>query len=166
MLIWVNPDVERMLRAVDWTTLVFFMALFILVGAVREVGLVSIVAETTGQLIGDRLTLGIIVLTIISALISIVVANIPLAAAMLPVVGFLTRTITGAESKALYYGLSVGVAMGGNGTLIGGETNVITAGISERAGYPITFIEFLRVGLPSVFITIAVGTAWLLIRFL
>jgi Na+/H+ antiporter NhaD/arsenite permease-like protein len=166
MLLWVNLDVERMLRAVDWTTLVFFMALFILVGAVREVGLMSILAEGIGSLIGGRLGAGMILLVWLGALLSMVIANIPFTAAMLPVVAFLTRTVPGAESKALFYSLSVGSAMGGNGSLIGASANVVTAGISERGGYPITFVHFLRVGFPSMVITVAVGMVWLLIRFL
>jgi Na+/H+ antiporter NhaD/arsenite permease-like protein len=166
MLLWVDLDVERMLRTVDWTTLVFFMALFMLVGAVREVGLVGILADGIALLIGGQLARGMLILVWMGALLSMVIANIPFTAAMLPVVGFLTRTVPGAESKALFYSLSVGSAMGGNGSLIGASANVVTAGISERAGYPITFVHFLKVGFPAMLVTVAVGMIWLLIRFL
>ena len=165
MLLWVNPDVDHMLRAVDWTTLVFFMAMFMLVGAVREVGLMSILAGSISQLIGDKLVIGLIILVSFVGLLSSVVANIPLTAAMLPVVRALTRAIPGAESNVLYYGLSVGAAMGGNATLIGGETNIITAGIAERAGFRLSFFDFFKVGFPATLITIAVGIIWLLVRF-
>jgi len=84
---------------------------------------------------------------------------------MLPVVGFLTRTMPGASSKVLFYGLSVGSAMGGNSTLIGASANMVTAGITERAGYRISYMTFLKVGLPAMIITVPMAMIWLLIRF-
>ncbi len=165
LLLWVEPDVEKMLSAVDWTTLVFFMALFMLVGAVQEVGILGIVATTMGDLIGESIALGIIVLVLGVGLMSFAIANVPLAAAMLPVVRFLSAGIPGAESNVLYYALSVGAAMGGNGLLIGGETNLMTAGIAERAGYPIKFMEFLKISVPVTLLTLATGAIWLYVRF-
>jgi len=84
---------------------------------------------------------------------------------MLPVVKFLTSTVPGASNQALYYSLSVGAAMGGNSTLIGASANLVTAGIAERAGYRITYLDFLKVGMPAMILTVAVGVAWLLIKF-
>lgn len=101
----------------------------------------------------------------LGALLSMVIANIPFTAAMLPVVGFLTATIPGAQSKVLFYCLSVGSAMGGNGSLIGASANMVAAGISERAGYPITYVYFLRKGIPALLITVGLATLWLFIRF-
>ena len=165
LLLWVEPDVEKMLGAVDWTTLVFFMALFMLVGAVQEVGILGLVATAMGSLIGQSLTLGIVVLVMGVGLMSFAIANVPLAAAMLPVVKFLSAGIPGAESNALYFALSMGAAMGGNGLLIGGETNLMTSGIADRAGYPISFMEFLKIGVPVTILTLATGTGWLFLRF-
>jgi Na+/H+ antiporter NhaD/arsenite permease-like protein len=165
MLLWVAPDIEEMLQVVDWTTLVFFIALFMAVGALQEVGLISTIAMGISRLVGDNLDAAILVIVWSAALLSGVIDNIPFTATMLPVVGFLTRTIPGAESNVLWYALSVGSAMGGNSTLIGASPNLVTAGISERAGYRITYMEFLKVGLPATILTVAVGTAWLFIRF-
>lgn len=165
MLVWLKPDVQHMIKAVDWTTLVFFMALFMIVGAIQEVGLISLVAETMGQLIGENLILGVFVIVFGVGTASTVIANIPLAASMLPIIRFLTATIPGADSQVLYYALSMGAAMGGNGTLIGGEANLVTAGITEQANTPISFKEFLKVGLPVTYITLLAGFIWLLIRF-
>ena len=165
LLIWVEPDVEKMLKAVDWTTLVFFMALFMVVGAIQEVGLISHVAMFLSNLIGQNLLAGLLILIWGGAVFSAVIANIPFTAAMLPVVGFLSRTIAGAGSKVLFYGLSVGSAMGGNGSLIGASANVITAGIAERAGYPITYSRFLKIGAPAMIVTIGAATLWLVFRF-
>jgi len=165
MLIWVAPDVEEMLHVVDWTTLVFFIALFISVGALQEVGLISLIAQSIGDLVGDNLTAATLVLVWSAAILSGVIDNIPFTATMLPVVAYLTRTIPGAENNVLWYALSIGAAMGGNSTLIGASPNLVTAGISERAGYRITYLEFLKVGLPATILTVAVGTIWLFIRF-
>ncbi len=100
------------------------------------------------------------------ALFSTVVANIPFTAAMLPVVGYLTRTVPGAGNLALFFCLSVGSAMGGNGSLIGASANMVTAGIAERVGYPITYRYFFSKGMPALFITVALAMGWLLMWFL
>jgi Na+/H+ antiporter NhaD/arsenite permease-like protein len=165
MLIWVSPDVEEMLQVVDWTTLVFFIALFIAVGALQEVGLISYIATAIGDLVGDNLTAATLILVWSAAILSGVIDNIPFTATMLPVVGYLTRTIPGAENNVLWFALSIGAAMGGNSTLIGASPNLVTAGIAERAGYRMTYLGFLKVGLPATILTVLVGTVWLLIRF-
>ncbi len=165
LLLWIRPDMEEMMEAVDWTTLVFFMGLFVLVGAIQEVGLISVIADFIGRLVGENLLLAMGVLTWMSAFLSMVVANIPFTAAMLPVVGYLTMTIPGAESKVLFYCLSVGAAMGGNGTLIGASANLVTAGIAERAGYPISYAYFFKKGFPAVLITVGFALLWLILRF-
>jgi Na+/H+ antiporter NhaD/arsenite permease-like protein len=165
MLIWVTPDIEEMLKVVDWTTLVFFIALFMAVGALEEVGLISMIATAIGNLVGDNLTAAILVVVSSAAVLSGVIDNIPFTATMLPVVGYLTRTIPGAESNVLWFALSIGAAMGGNSTLIGASPNLVTAGISERAGYRVTYMEFLKIGLPATIITVIIGTVWLFIRF-
>jgi len=165
LLVWLKPDVHSMINAVDWTTLVFFMALFMVVGAVQEVGLISYIADVMSRLVADNLVLGIIVIVFGVGTISTLIANIPVAASMLPVVEFLTGTVPGANSKVLYYALSMGAAMGGNGTLVGAEANLVTAGITEQADSRISFKEFLKVGLPVTYLTLTAGCLWLLLRF-
>ena len=166
LLVWIQPDVKEMIEAVDWTTLVFFISLFVVVGAIQEVGLISVIADLIGRLVGVNLLLAMLVVTWSSALASTVVANIPFTAAMLPVVGYLTLTIPGAESQVLFYCLSVGAAMGGNGSLIGASANMVTAGIAERAGHPISYIYFLKKGFPALILTVALAFLWLMLRFL
>ncbi|MCB0239159.1 MAG: citrate transporter, partial [Anaerolineae bacterium] len=166
LLVWIQPDIEEMIEAVDWTTLVFFIGLFIVVGAVQEVGLISVIADAIGQFVGSNLLLAVIVVTWFSALLSTVIANIPFTAAMLPVVGYLTVTVPGAQSKVLFYCLSVGSAMGGNGSLIGASANMVTSGISERAGYPMSYAYFFKKGFPALLITVSLATLWLIFHFL
>jgi Na+/H+ antiporter NhaD/arsenite permease-like protein len=166
LMVWIRPDIEQMIEAVDWTTLVFFMGLFIVVGAIQEVGLISLIAEGIGYFVGDNLALAMVAIIWFSAILSMVVANIPFTAAMLPVVGFLSTAVPGANSKVLFYCLSIGSAFGGNGSLIGASANMVTAGISDGAGYPITYAYFLKKGLPAMVITALLATIWLLVRFL
>jgi Na+/H+ antiporter NhaD/arsenite permease-like protein len=166
LLIWIRPNVEEMIEAVDWTTLVFFMALFIVVGAIQEVGLVSLIAQWVAGIVGESLPLAMIVVIWVGALFSTVIANIPFTAAMLPVVGHLTKTVPGAGNLALFFCLSVGSAMGGNGSLIGASANMVTAGIAERVGYPINYRYFFKKGMPALLITVALAMGWLLLWFL
>ncbi|NIV38265.1 MAG: citrate transporter [Anaerolineae bacterium] len=166
LLVWIRPDIEEMIEAVDWTTLVFFICLFIVVGAIQEVGLISLIADLIGRLVGDSLILAMVVVTWLSAILSMIVANIPFTAAMLPVIGYLTATIPGAEGLALFYCLSVGSALGGNGSLIGASANMVTAGIADRAGHRISYGYFFKKGFPALLITVSLALVWLLLRFL
>ena len=165
LLAWIKPDMEKMMEAIDWTTLVFFIAIFIVVGAIQEVGVISYVADGIGWLVGDSLVLAMLAVIWMGAILSTVIANIPFSAAMLPVVGHLSATVPGAEGKVLFYCLAVGSAMGGNGSLIGASANMVTAGIAERAGFPITYAYFLKQGAPAVLLTVSLATLWLLLRF-
>jgi Na+/H+ antiporter NhaD/arsenite permease-like protein len=165
LLLWIRPNIEEMIEAVDWTTLVFFMTLFIVVGAVQEVGVISVIAGWIGKLVGENLILAMAAITWLSAILSMIIANIPFTAAMLPVVGFLSATVPGAEGKVLFFCLSIGSAMGGNGSLIGASANMVTAGIANAAGYRISYQYFLKKGLPVVFITVGLAFLWLVIRF-
>jgi Na+/H+ antiporter NhaD/arsenite permease-like protein len=166
LLLWIRPDIEEMIESVDWTTLVFFITLFIVVGSIQEVGLISMIATLIGRVFGQNLVLTVLAIIWLSAILSTVVANIPFTAAMLPVISFLTASMPAASSKVLYYSLSIGSAMGGNGSLIGASANMVTAGISERAGHTITYGYFLRKGFPALLVTVGLATIWILIRFL
>ena len=165
LLLWVRPNVSEMLREVDWTTLVFFMCLFMMVGGIQEVGLIQIIAQAVREMAGDSLLLATIAIIWVSAIASAIVANIPLTAAIVPVTAFLTRTLPGAENNALYWALALGAGLGGNATYIGSAPNIVAAGIMDRAGFRLKFQDFSRVGVPVVFVTILVSTLWILVRY-
>jgi Na+/H+ antiporter NhaD/arsenite permease-like protein len=165
LLLWVRPDVSEMLREVDWTTLVFFMSLFMMVGGIQEVGLIQIIAESVKRMAGDSLLLATLLIIWVSAVASAIVANIPFTAAIVPVTVFLTQTIPGAENNVLYWALALGAGLGGNATYIGSAPNIVAAGIMDRAGFRLKFEEFSRVGVPVTFVTILVPTLWILIRY-
>jgi len=165
LLVWVRPDVHEMLQEVDWTTLVFFMSLFMLVGGLQEVGVIQTVAGAIKEFAGDNLTLAVVLIIWISAIASGIVANIPFTVAVLPIAVLLTETIAGPGNKILYWALVVGVDFGGNATYLGSAPNIVAAGILDRAGYHLSFGRFLRVGVPVTFVTLLLSTIWILIRY-
>jgi Na+/H+ antiporter NhaD/arsenite permease-like protein len=165
LLLWVRPNVSDMLHEVDWTTLVFFMSLFMMVGGIQEVGLIQLIAEVVQGMAGENLMLATLLVIWVSAIASAVVANIPFTAAIVPVTVFLTQTIPGADSDVLYWALALGAGLGGNATYIGSAPNIVAAGIMDRAGYRLKFGDFSRVGVPVTFATILVPTLWILVRY-
>nr|HID13102.1 citrate transporter [Anaerolineae bacterium] len=165
LLVWARPSISEMIAEVDWTTLVFFMSLFMLVGALQEVGLIQVVAEAIARVAGDSLPLAIILILWVPAVGSALVANIPFALAMLPVAAYLTQTIPGAENHVLYWALALGTCLGGNATVIGAAANIVTAGMAERAGYPLPFKNFARTGVPVTVVTLVISMFYLLVRY-
>jgi Na+/H+ antiporter NhaD/arsenite permease-like protein len=165
LLLWVRPNVNDMLREVDWTTLVFFMSLFMMVGGIQEVGLIQLIAETVKNLAGSNLLLATALVIWVSAFASAIVANIPFTSAIVPVTVFLTQTIPGAENNVLYWALALGACLGGNATYIGSAPNIVAMGILDRAGYRLKFSEFSRVGVPITIVTVLVPMLWIFVRY-
>jgi Na+/H+ antiporter NhaD/arsenite permease-like protein len=154
-----------MLREVDWTTLVFFMSLFMMVGGVQEVGLIQLIGEYLKQVSSDSLLVATLLLIWVSAIASAIVANIPYTSVIVPVTVFLTHTLPGAENNVLYWALALGAGLGGNATYIGSAPNIVAMGIMDRAGFRLKFGEFSRAGIPVTFVTILIPTLWFFIRY-
>jgi Na+/H+ antiporter NhaD/arsenite permease-like protein len=165
LLLWSRPTMGEMLREVDWTTLVFFMSLFMMVGAIQEVGLIQVIAEGVSKIAAGNLLLATIAIIWVSAVASAIVANIPFAAAFVPVAVFLSQSLQGGSNNVLYWALALGAGLGGNATYIGSAPNIIAAGILDRAGYRISFKDFSRVGVPVTVLTILVLTLWIMLRY-
>ncbi len=156
---------ELIEKDIEWTTLLFFMFLFMLVGAVEEVGLLDIIADGVFHLAHGSLVVAICLIIWVSALTSAFVDNIPFTATMLPIVAYLTKVIPGAESGVLWWALALGACFGGNGTMIGASANVVTLGIAESAGFPIRFFGYMKVGFLYMILSVAVANVWLLIFY-
>jgi len=166
LLVWVRPDVHHMMTQVDWTTLVFFMGLFILVGALEEMGVIQALADLVQNLAGDNVVVAVVLMVWVTGIASAVVENIPFTLTMLPVAAFLTRTIPGAESNILFWALIVGADFGGNATYLGSAPNIVAAGLLDGAGYRLSFGRFMRDGVPVTLVTLLLGTIYLLLRYL
>ena len=156
---------ELIEKDIEWTTLLFFMFLFILVGAVEETGLLDVVADWVLNLSHGNLVASICLILWVSAIMSAFVDNIPFTATMLPIVAYLTQVIPGAQNGVLWWALAFGACFGGNGTMIGASANVVTIGIAESAGYPMKFIGFMKIAFPYMIISVAIANAWLLLFY-
>jgi len=154
---------EILLNEVEWPTLIFFVGLFVIVGATDETGVIAMIAGLVANLSGGNLTVAILLVLWVSAISSAFIDNIPFTATMLPIVAYLSQVIPGADSMVLWWALSIGACYGGNGTLIGASANVVTAGLAEKAGHPISFNEFLKVGMPVMLVSCLVATIYILI---
>jgi Na+/H+ antiporter NhaD/arsenite permease-like protein len=154
-----------LLNEVEWPTLMFFAGLFVIVGAADETGVIAMIAGLVANLSGGNLTVAILLVLWVSAISSAFIDNIPFTATMLPIVAYLSQVLPGAESNVLWWALSIGACYGGNGTLIGASANVVTAGLAEKAGHPISFNEFLKVGMPTMLVSVLVATIYILIVY-
>src|SRR5665811_27693 len=158
-------DLEDALSHIEWTTLFFFIALFIMVGALEETGAIGHVADGVADVTGGDRTAELFGIVWISALGSGVVDNIPFTTAMIPVVRELQAAAGNGGDDAYWWSLALGACFGGNATMIAAAANVAAAGLAERAGKPIGFMRFLRIGLPTTFISIALATGYIAIRY-
>lgn len=150
-------------KDVEWSSLVFFMMLFIVVGAAARVGILQVVADWVLGVSAGNLVVAILVIAWVSALLSAVIDNIPFTATMLPIVAYMTKNLPGAENMVLFWALSLGACFGGNGTIVGASANIVTAGLLEKAGYPVSFRAFLKVGMPSMLMSMVISSVYLLV---
>jgi Na+/H+ antiporter NhaD/arsenite permease-like protein len=152
---------------VEWITIFFFVGLFIVVAGVEHAGLLKILADwLIGISGGDMHDLGLAMLWV-SAILSAIIDNIPFVATMIPVIQNMAPTFGGEQALLpLWWALSLGACLGGNGTLIGASANLTVAGIGERAGVPFRFLEFAKVAFPLMLISIAISHVYLEWRYL
>ncbi|AJC71409.1 transporter [Thermococcus guaymasensis DSM 11113] len=161
LLLWSKQDPEGILEKVEWTAIFFFMGLFIIVGSLVETGVISDVAE---WLVGHINSTGeaILVIAWFSAIASAIVDNIPLTATMIPLIKAMGSSL---NTYPLWWALSLGACLGGNGTAIGASANVVVIGIAGREGVKITFMDFLKMGLVVMFSTVGIGILVLWLRY-
>jgi Na+/H+ antiporter NhaD/arsenite permease-like protein len=163
MFLFGKVDVHEILSELEWTTLFFFIGLFILIGALIEVGFVEIVARALLGLTGGDLNLTTLLLLWLSGVASAIVDNIPYTATLVPIVQELGRTM---PVEPLWWALALGACLGGNATIVGASANVIVAGLAERAGYPISFGAFLKYGLIVTLESLLIASIYIWLRYL
>jgi Na+/H+ antiporter NhaD/arsenite permease-like protein len=155
--------VEMLEKEIEWPTLIFFMMLFIVVAGAEEAGLIQVIADQVKNISGGSLVVAILMILWVSAIASAIIDNIPFTATMLPIVAYLTTVIPGAESGVLWWALSLGACLGGNGTMIGASANLVTVGMAEKAGYHISFMYYMKAAAIPMLITIVLCSFWLLL---
>ena len=163
MLLIGHQDVEEIVSRVEWTTILFFGGLFIVVGGLQETGIIQLLANGLMSLTEGHMTLTILLILWVSAIISSFLDNIPFVATLIPLI--LTMQSNGVDVTPLWWAVSLGACLGGNGTLIGASANVVLSGISTRHGFPITFASYFKVGFPLMLVSVAISTVFLLLRF-
>jgi len=164
LLLIARGETQSYLREVDLPTLVFFMGLFVMVGALAKVGVIEYLAERVIDATDGRLLVAALLLLLVSVVLSAVVDNVPYVATVAPVVVALARAIPG-DTTVLWWALAIGADLGGNATSIGASANVVMLGVADRSGHPIRFVEFLKYGVIVTGATIAVSTLYVWIRY-
>ncbi|MEL0181622.1 MAG: ArsB/NhaD family transporter [Candidatus Poseidoniales archaeon] len=170
-------ELEEPLHHVEWTTLLFFAGLFVLVHSLQEMGVINYIGqyvmaaiEYFGSNEGDgqtvRLAAAILIVLWVSAVASAFIDNIPYTATMIPIVLQIADELGDYLLGPLIWALAFGACLGGNGTLIGASANVVTAGMSEEAGYPISFNEFFKAGFPVMILTTFIVSLYMLLVFI
>jgi Na+/H+ antiporter NhaD/arsenite permease-like protein len=163
---------EQILRHVDWSTLIFFAGLFIIISGAEKAGAIDLLSNTVLQISGGNPWILFFIIIWISAIASAFIDNIPFAATMIPLIYAIYNTESiaavfgGLAINPLWWALSLGVGFGGNGTVIGSSAGIVATGLAEVNGHRITFNQFIRVGFPFMIVSVAVGSMVLFVDVL
>lgn len=161
LLLISREDPEHALQSVEWTVIFFFAGLFVIVGALEHVGVIEALAKYALEATaGDILTSGLLILWI-AAIASSFVDNIPFVATMIPLIQDMGRLGNLENINFLWWSLSLGACLGGNGTIIGASANVVVVGMAEKRGANISFIGFFKVAFPLMLMSIVISTVYL-----
>ena len=162
-----RDEPEEVLLTVEWPSIFFFLGLFIVVGGLVETGVIDRVARWGLEATKGNFTLTGMLILWLSAIASAFVDNIPFVATMIPLIhkmGALAG-MTPQALEPLWWALSLGACLGGNGTIIGASANVIVAGLAEKNGYPISFIGFMKLAFPLMLVSIVISMVYLLLFY-
>jgi len=163
LMLWSKTDPHLALSEIEWTTLFFFIGLFITVEAIVEVGLIEMIADAALRLTGGNLPLTSMLLIWFSAIASGIVDNIPYTATMIPIVKSLGQAM---PAEPLWWSLALGADLGGNLTLVGAAANVVVASLAEKSGHPISFKHFLRFGVIVTVMSLVLASGYVWLRYL
>jgi anion transporter len=150
---------------VEWGTLVFFAGLFVMVGALVNVGAIQILSDYLAEMVDGKPQLATGALLFVSAIVSGIVDNIPYVTAMSPVVADLSASVPAVHGDVLWWALAFGADFGGNATIIGASANVVAVGLAAKAGIKISFWQFAKYGIPVTFVSIAIAAPYLFLRY-
>ncbi|MEF3304692.1 ArsB/NhaD family transporter [Paenibacillus sp. GYB003] len=156
---------ENAFTKVEWTTIFFFVGLFVLVSGLVETGVISRLAKEAVDLTGGELVATSMLILWLSAIASAFLDNIPFVATMIPMIQEMGNMGV-ADLEPLWWSLALGACLGGNGTLIGASANLIVAGLSGKEGYPIRFVSYMKVAFPLMLLSIALSSVYIYVRYL
>ncbi|GAB6174042.1 ArsB/NhaD family transporter [Paradesulfitobacterium aromaticivorans] len=167
LMLIAKAEPEDILLAVEWPSIFFFLGLFIVVGGLVETGLINKLAQWALEVTaGNFVFTGMLILWL-SAIASAFVDNIPFVATMIPLIHQMGNLggLTPQALEPLWWALSLGACLGGNGTIIGASANVIVAGIAEKNGYPMRFVQYMKLAFPMMLVSVAIAMVYLLIFY-
>ncbi|KYD12137.1 ArsB/NhaD family transporter [Saccharococcus caldoxylosilyticus] len=163
-------EIEDVFASVEWVTIFFFAGLFILVGGLVDIGLIKSLAEKVLEITGGDISVAAYFILWLSGIASATIDNIPFVATMIPLIKDMAVGMglspDAAQIEVLWWALSLGACLGGNGTLIGASANVIVAGIASREGHGFSYMDFLKIGAPLTLIALLLSHAYLFVRYL
>ena len=151
---------EGILLEIEWGTIFFFMALFVLVGSLEEVGIINELAKKLLAITKGNLFITTMVILWVSAIASAFLDNIPFVATMIPLVKGIGAMST-MSIVPLWWALALGACLGGNGSIVGATANVVVSGILEKHGNKISFVEYLKIGFPMMIVSIIIASIYL-----
>ncbi len=158
---------EGVMAEVEWTTIFFFVGLFIIVTGVEHTGVIAMLGQKTIELTNGDFNATVGAILWVSAIASALIDNIPFVATMIPLVHSMADTFGGAEAIVpIWWALALGACLGGNGSLIGASANLIVAGFAQRAGHPIYFLQFMKHAFLLMIMSIGISHAYLYLRYL
>lgn len=171
MLIGVKEhDIEDVFAHVEWVTIFFFAGLFVLVGGLIDIGLISSLAKEVLDVTNGNIGFAAVLILWVSGIASATIDNIPFVATMIPLIQDLATglglSVDSPQIEVLWWALSLGACLGGNGTLIGASANVVVAGIAKREGHGFSYMDFLKIGLPLTIIALLLSHAYIYLRYL
>jgi Na+/H+ antiporter NhaD/arsenite permease-like protein len=162
-------EIEDVFASVEWVTIFFFAGLFILVGGLVDIGLIKSLAEKVLEITGGDISVAAYFILWLSGIASATIDNIPFVATMIPLIKDMAVGMglspDAAQIEVLWWALSLGACLGGNGTLIGASANVIVAGIASREGHGFSYMDFLKIGAPLTLIALLLSHAYLFVRY-
>jgi Na+/H+ antiporter NhaD/arsenite permease-like protein len=164
-LLTAGKDALKLLKKVDYKTLIFFVGLFIVVSGLEETGILKLIANFIGDISGGNVYLMIAIILWISAIASAFVDNIPFAATMVPVIQSLSAS-AGVPINTLAWSLSIGTDIGGSATPIGASANVVGTSVAAKNGYPISWGRYCKKIAPATVIVLAISTVYIFVRYL
>ncbi len=156
-------DVEEILTEVEWPTIFFFMGLFIMVGALEEIGVIEVVANQLISLTQGNVFVTTMLILWVAAIASAFLDNIPFVATMIPLIHSIGAT--GMDTTSLWWALALGACLGGNGSVVGATANVIVSGMLHKKGYKLTFGDFLKVGFPIMLVSVVISMIYLILFY-
>lgn len=160
-----KPDVNKAILEVEWATILFFLALFVLVGSLEHVGAIDIMAQKMIEMTKGNIFVTTMAILWGAALLSAFLDNIPLVATMIPLI-MAIEAQTGTQEMSYWWALALGACLGGNGSLVGATPNVVVAGIMEKRGAKVSFGHFLKIGFPFMLVSIIISTIYLIVFYL